>query len=41
MQIFNSSFEILKAQFGENPDGTLLTNNSDIMEDIREVLDEI
>lgn len=41
MENYNSTFKILKAQFGENPDTTLLFNNIDIMNDIQQVLDEI
>lgn len=41
MENYNSAFKTLKAQFGENPDATLLSYNRDIMEDIQQVLDEM
>ncbi|VVC33200.1 Hypothetical protein CINCED_3A015181 [Cinara cedri] len=40
MQNYNSALKILQAQFGENPDTTLVSN-SDIMQDIQQLLDEI
>jgi len=35
------SLKILKAQFGENPDTTLLPDNNNLVEDIQKVLDVI
>lgn len=38
---YNLSLKILKAQFGENPDTTLLPDNNNLVEDIQKVLDVI
>lgn len=41
LQNYNSSLNILMAQFGENPDKTLLPNTSNLLEDIKNELDKI
>jgi len=38
IQNYNSSLKILKAQFGENPDQTLLSTPRDLMSDLQKYL---
>lgn len=41
LENYNSSLKILMAQFGENPDKTLLPNTSNLLEDIKNEFDKI
>lgn len=41
LENYNKSLKIMKAQFGENPDTTLLPHKSTLQDDVLNMLDKI